>query len=163
VYADSYANGWTWYTGMGHPSGVQFASNPAVINYGTGENVFVSGADGNLYADSYNSSNSWVWNTTLGNGGFAGNSAAPASATQSLLVQQGGSALSPAMQPAAAGLSPASQAADTSAAVVPSSKARDGKDLLFAGRAHARPLGEALGLLSDTEMDLLAKNLAGTL
>jgi hypothetical protein len=68
LYCDHYDptnSSWYWLN-MGNPGGSLLAGDPTAINYGSGssqrENVFVRGADGNLYCDHYDPTNvSWTW------------------------------------------------------------------------------------------------------
>ncbi len=70
LYYDLYnpsPGSWTWY-GLGAPSGVHLASNPAAITYyyaagsETFADVYLTGSDGNLYDAQYNPSpSSWSW------------------------------------------------------------------------------------------------------
>jgi hypothetical protein len=66
LYVDRYdpSHGWQW-VNLGRPGGVQFMSAPAAINYSAGaltfENVFLTGSDGNLYADEFNPLGGWQW------------------------------------------------------------------------------------------------------
>jgi hypothetical protein len=66
LYVDHYSptSGWSW-VNQGNPGGVHFASNPVAIEYGSGstevENVFVTGTNGNLYADHYSPTSGWSW------------------------------------------------------------------------------------------------------
>jgi hypothetical protein len=72
LYADHFdptTGNWGW-GNLGNP-GAGFASSPVPINYGgdsAAENVFVTGTDGNLYADHFDPSSGWGW-VNLGNPG----------------------------------------------------------------------------------------------
>src|SRR5262249_24320635 len=53
--------GWSW-RNLGN-GGVDFLSDPAVINYGSHgfENVFISGYDGHLHLDHFDPNTGWNW------------------------------------------------------------------------------------------------------
>jgi hypothetical protein len=70
-----WANDWGWAGGLGNPGGVSFASGPVALGFTAYQDVFFTGADGNLYVDQWDGvARHWGW-VNLGNPGgvtFAG-------------------------------------------------------------------------------------------
>jgi hypothetical protein len=70
LYQDAFdpaTGAWRW-SNLGNPA-TPLVGSPAAINYGSGgqyENVYLTGADGKLYYDSFDPASGWHWNNVNG-------------------------------------------------------------------------------------------------